>query len=529
MPVPSSLGLGLQSSYVVTAHGELFQCGQYHSPVTAERGILTRVEGVASVRAVACCRDNALFVTMGGGVRATRDGVLEAPTHHLYGVTQAACGDGHYAAVTADGGLYLWGAGAAGQLGMGVAQYDAVGEVDPEVYDDQLAELNQQPSPVQLPRESLGMLAVHMVACGDRHTVVLVEGGCVFTFGSGRHGQLGHGRKRDADQPTLIEMHGDDTVKAPSGDDAAEALDTTQNPPGFEALNTIQNPPRFQALNTTDIPPSFQAPTDTAPNKTQHPAGIFRVASVAASGDHSMAVTSTGSLYAWGSNKHRQLGLSGKSHTAPVLVAIGKKTPVALASVVTSSAHTLALSTTGTVYVCGSNQHGQLGLGDTQDRRRFKRIRHFTPGKIAEAAAGPSTSAVVTENGELWTWGKGAHGCLGHGGTQDAVAPVRVVAMSVDYPLQAVGAGPSAPLPVYMQHAWAPQLPPTHATHDPRPDAAVAMLPPGRRRGYRDADGPPVNSAGLGRWHTAVEPGARWFSPVAPRGVPGPYEKAQRT
>lgn len=510
MPVRASLGLGLKSSYVITAHGELFQCGQYHSAVTAERGILTRVQGVGTVRAVACCREDAVLVTASGGVLVARSGVFETPGNHTYSVTQVACGDGHYAAVTNEGGLYLWGAGAAGQLGMGVARYDAQDEVDPEVYDDQLAELNQQAWPVQLPRESLGMLAVQMVACGDRHTVVLADGGCVFTFGSGRHGQLGHGHKRDADRPTLIEMHGDDLAKASSDEDAAVALDTTQIPPSFQA-----------PADTAQIP------TDTAQNKTQHPAGIFRVASVAASGDHSMAITSSGSLYAWGSNKNRQLGLSGKSHTAPVFVAIGKNKPVALASVVTSSAHTLAVSTTGMLYVCGGNQHGQLGIGDTQDRRRFKRIRPFTPGKIVEAAAGPSTSAVVTENGELWTWGKGAHGCLGHGGRQDAVAPVRVVAMSVDYPLQAVGAGPSGQLlPVYMQHLWTSQLP--HAADEPRPGLAVSMLPPGRGVGNRDADGTAVDSAGLGRWNAAVEPNGRWLSPVAPGGAIRPYQKAQR-
>jgi hypothetical protein len=262
--------------------------------------------------------------------------------------------------------------------------------------------------------------------------------------------------------------------------------------------------------------------TDPAPNKTRHPAGIFRAAFVAAAGDHSMAVTSTGSLYAWGSNRRRQLGLAGKSHAAPVLVAIGKNKPVALASVATSSAHTLAVSTSGTVYACGSNQHGQLGVGDTQDRRHFKRIQPFAPGKIAEAAAGPSTSAAVTENGELWTWGRGAHGCLGHGGESNAVVPARVVAMSVDYPLQAVGA---QPLSVYMQHAWASPLPPKDdATDQSPPGVAVSMLLPGRRGGHRDPDRSSVDPAGLGRRYAALEPDGRWFSPVAP----GPNEEARR-
>ena len=43
VPVSLSLGLGLESSYVVTAHGELFQCEQYHSALTAASSTLSSI------------------------------------------------------------------------------------------------------------------------------------------------------------------------------------------------------------------------------------------------------------------------------------------------------------------------------------------------------------------------------------------------------------------------------------------------------------------------------------------------------
>ncbi|KAG9287005.1 hypothetical protein G9A89_022969 [Geosiphon pyriformis] len=44
------------------------------------------------------------------------------------------------------------------------------------------------------------------VACGENHFVALTQDGEVFTWGSGRHGQLGHGNLKSVDKPTVIEL-----------------------------------------------------------------------------------------------------------------------------------------------------------------------------------------------------------------------------------------------------------------------------------------------------------------------------------
>eukprot|EP00003_Mantamonas_plastica_P013887 TRINITY_DN2413_c0_g1_i1.p3 TRINITY_DN2413_c0_g1~~TRINITY_DN2413_c0_g1_i1.p3 ORF type:complete len:152 (-),score=60.40 TRINITY_DN2413_c0_g1_i1:55-510(-) len=53
---------------------------------------------------------------------------------------------------------------------------------------------------------SLKHKVVKDVAIGQGHTVVLTEDGSVFTWGSGRQGQLGHGTTSDCLTPKLIEM-----------------------------------------------------------------------------------------------------------------------------------------------------------------------------------------------------------------------------------------------------------------------------------------------------------------------------------
>ena len=53
-------------------------------------------------------------------------------------------------------------------------------------------------------------------------------------------------------------------------------------------------------------------------------------------------------------------------------------------------------------------------------------LNQFTPSSIA---AGDSHSACVTADGQLYTWGDGQYGKLGHGSTQPELKPQKVVAL----------------------------------------------------------------------------------------------------
>ena len=69
----------------------------------------------------------------------------------------------------------------------------------------------------------------------------------------------------------------------------------------------------------------------------------------------------------------------------------------------------LALAESGQVYAWGWNGQGQLGLGDTEDRRR----RCAWPPRDAYAiAAGETHAAALTSDG-VYGWGNNASGQLG--------------------------------------------------------------------------------------------------------------------
>ncbi|XP_054021833.1 X-linked retinitis pigmentosa GTPase regulator [Dryobates pubescens] len=129
--------------------------------------------------------------------------------------------------------------------------------------------------------------------------------------------------------------------------------------------------------------------------------------------EHTAIVTGNGKLYMFGSNNWGQLGLGSKTTVSkPTCVKALKPEKTKLA--VCGRNHTLVYTEKGNVYAAGGNSEGQLGLGDTEERTTFHLISFFTnQHKIKQLAAGSYTSAAVTEDGQLYVWGDNSEGQLG--------------------------------------------------------------------------------------------------------------------
>ncbi|XP_040521260.1 X-linked retinitis pigmentosa GTPase regulator isoform X2 [Gallus gallus] len=129
--------------------------------------------------------------------------------------------------------------------------------------------------------------------------------------------------------------------------------------------------------------------------------------------EHTAVVTGNGKLYMFGSNDWGQLGLGSKNTVRkPTCVKALKPEKTKLA--VCGRNHTLVYTEKGNVYAAGGNSEGQLGLGDTEERTTFHLISFFTnQHKIKQLAAGSYTSAAVTEDGQLFVWGDNSEGQIG--------------------------------------------------------------------------------------------------------------------
>jgi alpha-tubulin suppressor-like RCC1 family protein len=75
--------------------------------------------------------------------------------------------------------------------------------------------------------------------------------------------------------------------------------------------------------------------------------------------------------------------------------------------------HCLILSPQGTIFVCGANKNGQLGLGDNENRKSLTPIP--LPQTFISLATGRCHSIAITDTGEIWLWGGNLSRPLGLG------------------------------------------------------------------------------------------------------------------
>jgi len=76
----------------------------------------------------------------------------------------------------------------------------------------------------------------------------------------------------------------------------------------------------------------------------------------------------------------------------------------------------------------GSNIEGQLGIGDRKvmERTAPVLVENIGIGNPVQVAAGSYHSTCIMNNGELYTWGRGSHGCLGIGTDEAQFLPMLV-------------------------------------------------------------------------------------------------------
>jgi RCC1 and BTB domain-containing protein len=56
-----------------------------------------------------------------------------------------------------------------------------------------------------------------------------------------------------------------------------------------------------------------------------------------------------------------------------------------------------------------------LGLGDTSDQHRPVLVDALQERRVVQIACGSGHTVVLTDDGEVYTWGRGDDGRLGHG------------------------------------------------------------------------------------------------------------------
>ena len=78
-------------------------------------------------------------------------------------------------------------------------------------------------------------------------------------------------------------------------------------------------------------------------------------------------------------------------------------------------AHNLALTADGAVWSWGDGGLGTLGHGDQQSLALPEKLEAFAGQRVVAVSAGEYHCLSITADSNVFTWGQGGHGCLGHG------------------------------------------------------------------------------------------------------------------
>jgi alpha-tubulin suppressor-like RCC1 family protein len=142
----------------------------------------------------------------------------------------------------------------------------------------------------------------------------------------------------------------------------------------------------------------------------------YTVTGLAAGGTHSL-ILANGKVYAAGSDRFGQLGqgaVNGANKASFTPVVMTSDIPAAVAA---GGNHSLIVTTSGKVFACGDNTYGQLAQpATTSSSGTFVEVNF--PGlstKIVSVAAGADHNLAVDENGGVWVWGRNNYGQLGKG------------------------------------------------------------------------------------------------------------------
>lgn len=142
--------------------------------------------------------------------------------------------------------------------------------------------------------------------------------------------------------------------------------------------------------------------------------------------DDGYAVRADGTVWAWGSNYHAELGNGWASGLTPITTPVQVLGLTGVVQVASAGNAGLALRGDGTVWGWGTNRSGILGTGGGTDPTAPP-VRIAGLSDITALAAAPGVGYAVRADGTLWAWGYNGVGQLGDGSTvTESPTPVRV-------------------------------------------------------------------------------------------------------
>ena len=145
-------------------------------------------------------------------------------------------------------------------------------------------------------------------------------------------------------------------------------------------------------------------------------------------------------LWSWGSDVYGRLGHGTEDRHLGRPTEVRALSGVRLVAFTIGSAHNIAIEEGGKCYTWGKCHYGQLGHGEMDQNELVPRpVGALGSIKMTSVGAGDSHVLAVSDAGELYTWGVGFYGCLGHGDETSLTVPKLVEKLQGEKIVSAIG------------------------------------------------------------------------------------------
>ncbi|KJY65137.1 RCC1 repeat domain protein, 2 domains [Bifidobacterium polysaccharolyticum] len=333
-----------------------------------------------------------------GNTKAT----ITPPTRQDIRFSQIQAGNSHSLAIGSDGNLYSWGSNQNGQLGrnIGSATYDA------------------KPGLVVKPAGASDDFTWVQASAGYDHSLAIGSDGNLYSWGINSFGQLG----RSIDSPNDAQPG---LVAKPAG--TSTIFTWSQISAGGEFSLAIGSNGVLYSWGCNQWGQLGigirDSQTHITPSPIKNPStATITWSKVSAGYDHALAIGSDRSVYSWGGNNHGQLGNGdSSSYWSTTLVKPQLPDTVTITQISAKSDSSLALTSDGTLYAWGWNDNGQIGRGATGSSAFYVNPDKLTVSGVSftQAGAGRGTTLALGSDGKLYGWGK-------YGGTPITGTPSQV-------------------------------------------------------------------------------------------------------
>ncbi|CAN0929314.1 Ultraviolet-B receptor UVR8 [Linum grandiflorum] len=259
---------------------------------------------------------------------------------------------------------------------------------------------------------------------GPGHSIVLTSNGSVYSFGSNSSGQLGHGTMEDEFRPRLIRsLQGIRIIQAACGQGRTMLISDAGRVYAFGKDSFGEAEYGVQGSKMVTTPQVLESLKD-----------IFVVQ--AAMGNFFTAVLSReGRVYTFSWGIDGKLGHQTETNDLEPRPLLGALENVPVVQIATGFCYLLALACEPSgmsLYSVGCGLGGKLGHGSRTDEKYPRLIEQFQTLNLQPTvvSAGAWHAAVVCKDGRVCTWGWGRYGCLGHGNDECQSVPKVVEALS---------------------------------------------------------------------------------------------------